>query len=104
MNMNNYSVVNENVKGEDNSEDYYHNYDRVVKGKKYDIIINKTLTQEDVEKMVSIIRTKERSKKSIFKKEYSCTKEISKYFDRPCKVQEYGNRKWLIELYEEEDI
>ncbi len=104
MNMNNYSVVNENVKGEDNSEDYYHNYDRVVKGKKYDIIINKTLTPEDVEKMISIIRTKERSKKSIFKKEYSCTKEISKYFDCSCKVQEYGDRKWLIELYEEEDI
>ena len=97
MEENDYSVVLENVKGENEVDDDYHYYDRNRFGKKYCIISNIELTDQEVDKVFSIIRKKERSKKSIFNRKFSCSKEISQYFDgRSCQVQEYENERWLM--------
>ena len=99
MEENDYSVVLENVKGENEVDDDYHYYDRNRFVKKYCIISNIELTDQEVDKVFSIIRKKERSKKSIFNRKFSCSKEISQYFDgRSCQVQEYENERWLIDI------
>ncbi len=100
MNKNEYSIVDENVKVENEVDDDYLYYDRTRFGKKYCIACNRKLTDQDVDELFSIILKKEKSmrRKSIFKKKYSCTKEISKYFDCSCYVQEYENRSWLIDI------
>ena len=51
MEENDYSVVLENVKGENEVDDDYHYYDRNRFGKKYCIISNIELTDQEVEKI-----------------------------------------------------